>query len=262
MKTEQMKRIKLFGIFIILLVATQSCVVSSLHPLYTDSDRVHLNELDGVWQEDDKTRYEITTIVDTTGLEDQLKNLESVSKIKHKAGSKLKVKYRPNNNASVSKDSITGQVVVSGTLDHDQIMHYLYPDTRKHYQIKVFDKKDTSVFDGILSKLDEYYFLDLIPNDNCVGDKIGDSNIGGMLIRTHGFFKIELEGDQLKVNTIVLDAFEDLIKKQKVRIEHIERDDKLIITAKTPEIQKFLIKFADTEIFNDPDEALMLKRIK
>ncbi|WP_321299676.1 hypothetical protein [Marinifilum fragile] len=261
MKTEQIKRIKLFGFFIILLVATQSCVVSSLHPLYTDSDRVHLEELEGVWLEDDKTRYEITTIVDTTGLEDQLNKMESVSKLKHKVGSKLKVKYKPNSGVSVSKDSITGQFVVNGALDHKQIMHYLYPDTRKHYQIKTLFEKDTSIFDGVLSKLNGNYFLDVIPNDVFLEEKLAESPAIGMLLPTHMFFKIEVKEDQLVLNSIEPDDFKKLLKSNRVRVEYIERDDDVIITAPTEDIQKFLMKFADSELFDEKDKGI-LKRIK
>ncbi|RKE03813.1 hypothetical protein [Marinifilum flexuosum] len=262
MKTEQIKRIKLFGIFIILLVATQSCVVSSLHPLYTDSDRVHLDELDGVWVDEDKTRYEITTIVDTTDMADMLEKMESVSKLKHKVGSKLKVKYKPNSGVSVNKDSITGQLVVNGALDHKQIIHYLYPDTRKHYQIKIFFEKDTSIFDGVLSKLNGNYFLDVIPNDVFLEEKLAESPAIGMLLPTHMFFRIEVKEDQLVLNSIEPDDFKKLLKSNRVRVEYIERDDDVIITAPTEDIQKFLIKFADSKMFNDPDEALILKRIK
>lgn len=104
--------------------------------------------------------------------------------------------------------------------------------------------------------------MDLIPNDKHVDDKISDSFIAGMMIRTHGFFKLDLNKDQLTVNTIENDDFEDLIENKRVRIEHVERDNQVIITAKTEDIQKFLIKFADSKMFNDPDEALILKRIK
>ncbi|WP_282014348.1 hypothetical protein [Marinifilum flexuosum] len=262
MKTEQMKRIKLIGFIIVLLVATQSCVVSSLHPLYTDSDRVHLDELDGVWVDEDKTRYEIKTIVDTADMADILEKMESVSKVKHKVGSKLKVKYKPNSGVSVNKDSITGQFVVNGALDHKQIMHYLYPDTRKHYQIKVFFEKDTSIFDGKLSKLSENYFLDVTPNDGFLEDKLAESLISTMLLPTHMFFKIEVKGEQLLLNSMEPNDFKKLLKENRVRVEYVERDGDIVITAKTEDIQKFLIKFADSKVFNDPDEALILKRIK
>jgi|GEM_PF-2710290 len=243
MKTEQIKRIKLFGIFIILLVATQSCVVSSLNPLYTNMDRIHLDELDGVWEGNEKDRYIIKTIVDSSD---------------HKANIKIDMR------SSFGSDEI----------DHSEIRKRIkaiekklgvkveFPEMKTHYEITMITEKDTSVFDGRLANLGGHYFMDLIPNDKHVEDKISGSFIAGMLVTTHGFFKIDIKNDELVVNTIENDDFEDLIENKRVRIEYVERDNGLIITAKTEDIQKFLIKFADSKMFNDPDEALILKRIK
>jgi hypothetical protein len=265
MKTEKMKRIKLIGFIIVLLVATQSCVVSSLHPLYTDSDRVHLDELDGVWGDDEKGRYEIITIVDSTGLEVKKKKTNHKEMTKEEAffygnGSKKKNTSIEDEKAFFEGKSKQG---INNNSDKAKIEKYFFnPNLRKHYLIKIITEKDTSVFDGKLSNLGGNYFLDLIPNDKHVGDKISGSFIAGMIVRTHGFFKIDLKDDELVVNTIENDDFKDLIENKRVRIEHVEHDDKVIITAKTEDIQKFLIKFANSEIFNDPDEALILKRIK
>lgn len=262
MNKYQNKISKLTFLFLLVLLAAQSCMVSSLHPLYRDRDRVHLDELNGVWIDKDQTRYEITTVVDTTGLDDLMTKMESVSKIKHKVGSKLKVKYNQNSNTTETNDSIIAQFRLKGELDHKDIMYYLYPESRKHYQIKMISKGDIGIFDGILSKLDGHYFMDLISNEKYLESKLGNSQIGALIARTHGFFKINMEGDKVTVNTIEEDDFEELVKNKRIRIEHVKQDHKIIITAKTTDIQKFLIKFADTEIFNDPDEALILKRIK
>lgn len=237
MKTEQMKRIKLIGFFIVLIVATQSCVVSSLHPLYTNMDRVHLDELDGVWEDDEKDRLIIKTIVDSSDY-----------KLKGKFGSD-----------EISHESIKRTIK---KLEKDLDVKVEFPNLNKHYEITMISEKDTSIFDGRISNLHGHYFLDLIPNDEFVGDKIADGLISGMMVRTHGFFKIDLNDDELVVNTIENKDFEELIEKKQVRIEHVETDNKIIITAKTEDIQKFLIKFADSKMFNDPDEALILKRIK
>ncbi|NOU60217.1 hypothetical protein [Marinifilum caeruleilacunae] len=243
MNTKQLKRIKLIGIFLLLLAATQSCVVSSLNPLYTNTDRIHLDELNGVWKGEEKDRYIIKTIVDS---------------------SSHKINGKPDVRSSFGSDEI----------DHDEIKKRVqeiekdlgvtveFPKMNKYYEITMITEKDTSIFDGKLSNLGGHYFLDLIPNDKHVGDKISGSFIAGMIVRTHGFFKIDFKGDELVVNTIENDDFEDLIENKRVRIEHVEHDNKVIITAKTEDIQKFLIKFADSQIFNDPDEALILKRIK
>ncbi|MCZ4694136.1 hypothetical protein DWB61_02450 [Ancylomarina euxinus] len=241
MKT--IKILKLNSLVLIILIVTQSCVVSSLNPLYTNTDQIHLDELNGVWEGDEKDQYIIRTIVDS---------------------SDYKLKGNLDMRSSFGSDEIDHDKIKKTIKDlEDKLdMKVEFPKMNKHYEITMITEKDTSVFDGNLSNLQGHYFLDLIPNDNFVEEKISKSFISGMMIRTHGFFKLVLKDDELIVNTIENDDFEDLIENKRVRIEHVERDNKVIITAKTEDIQKFLIKFADTEIFNDPNEALILKRIK
>jgi hypothetical protein len=237
MNTKQIKKIKLIGFLILLLAATQSCVVSSLNPLYTNTDRIHLDELNGDWVDNEKNRYTIKTIIDSSDY--KVKGEFGSDEINHDAIKKTIRKFEKELNVKVE-----------------------FPKMNKHYEITLISEKDTSVFDGKLSNLHGHYFLDLIPNDNHVEDKLSGSFIAGMIVRTHGFFKIDLKNDELVVNTIENHDFEDLIENKRVRIEHVEHDNKVIITAKTEDIQKFLIKFADSEMFNDPEEALILKRIK
>lgn len=259
------KHFKLSCLFLLILFVTQSCVVSSLHPLYTDSDRVHLDELDGVWMEEDKTRYEITTIVDSTGLEVKKDKTNPKGMSKEEAffngsgGKKKKASIEEENEFFEGKSKKRN----ISDADKNKIENFFFnPQLRKHYQIKIFSEKDTSIFDGKLSKLDGNYFLDIIPNEKCLENKLEESYMSALIARTHGFFKLDIKDDELMINGIEYDDFEELLKKKRIRIEYVERDDNIIITAKTPDIQKFLIKFADDKMFNDPKEALILKRIK
>lgn len=301
MKTKHNKIFKLSCLFLLILFVTQSCVVNSLYPLYTDNDRVHLDELDGMWISNDNERYEITTIVDS--LENENIVLNSTDKfgsdkvdlkeikyaIKHNSKLKEEEFFEGNNkSSSEDKEQMSKEEAFfngvggkkknittdeenaffeggdrNSCKDKDQMnkeeRYFFNPQLRKHYQIKMITKRDTCIMDGRLSKLDGHYFLDVIPNEKALEKRL-ESYIRGLTIRAHGFLKLDLSEDELKVNAIEYDDFEDLMKNKKIRIEHVERDNEIIITAKTRDIQKFLIKFADTKMFNDPDEALILKR--
>lgn len=304
MKT--IKTLKFSSLFLFILIATQSCMVSSLHPLYTDNDRVHKEELNGIWIGDDDKRIEITTVTDTTGLAVQSKNVQNISKIKDKAGVKFKVKYSYNkkDNDSVAKDSLskeerfmmgldkkkneeqsTGSTKENSNLskedrfmmglDQDkksikadksvsikQIKYFMYPDTRKHYQIKTITKTDTIIYKGHISKINEHYFLDIIPDGDMLITRINNTDLLSLVTPMHGILKLKINKDQLQLNAIEYDSFERIIKKKKIRIEYIERNGKVIITSKTSDLQKFLIKFADTELFNNKDGELILSRLK
>ncbi|WP_372751173.1 hypothetical protein [Labilibaculum sp.] len=208
------KYFKLSCLFLFILFATQSCVVSSLHPLYTDSDRVHLDDLDGVWIDEDHEIIEIKTIVDST--------------------------------------------------ESDKTEQFFFnPVLRKHYQITVRSKKEkNAVFDGRLSKLDGNYFLDLIPNEKFLEKNLDNINLIGLVVPMHALFKLQIKDDQLILDGIGNDVFEKLIDENKIRIDYIKRGDRIVLTSKTSDLQKFLIKFSDDKMFNDPKKALILKRIE
>ncbi|MDE5420633.1 hypothetical protein L3073_00255 [Ancylomarina sp. DW003] len=304
-----MKTIKIFKLnsfFLFILIATQSCMVSSLHPLYTSTNLIHKEELNGKWQTNDGTKIEITTITDTTGLAEQSKNMQDISKIKHKVGTKLKVKYSKNR---IDKDSVetetlskeerfmmglnkekeNGQSISSTKKNSDlskeerfmmgldqpkkggnqnkipsmkQMIYFMYPNTRKHYEIKLITKRDTSFFEGRLAKLDKYYFLDVIPHEDYLEQKLDNDNMISLVVPMHGFFKLNFIDKKLKLNWIYFEDFKKLRKNKKIRLARISRDDREIITAKTSNIQKFLIKFADSDLFNNKDAELILTPLK
>ena len=303
-----MKTIKIFklsSLFLFILIAAQSCVVSSLHPLYTDNYRVHKEELDGIWIGDDGTRVEITTITDTTGLADQSKNMQNISKIKDKPGVKFKVKY---SRKKIDRDSVEDGLLskeerfmmgldkekkkeqdISSTKknsplskeelfmmgsDHKkdikpnkmpsmkQIKYFMYPNTRKHYEIKLITEKDTAFFQGHLAKLGNHYFFDIIPDEYRMEKKLDSGCMISLVSPMHGFLKLEFIDEKLKLNWITSNDFIKIRKNKKIRLAHVSRDDKEIITAKTSAIQKFLIKFADSELFNNEDAEMILTPLK
>ena len=242
MNTKYINRAKVIGFIFILIVAIQSCAVSSLHPLYTGKDRVHLDELDGTWIDEDQTIYEIKTIVDSLGLN------EPVVKTKE-------------DEDSFNFDFFTTEQEKQKKIK--KIASYKFnPNLRKHYRVTIITKKDTCILDGRLSKLEEYYFIDVVPNEDNMYEKMGDTYAAGLMSRNHGFLKLHLKKNEIGFNAITQDRFEELVEDRKIRIQHVKRENQIIITAKTRDIQKFLIKFADSEMFNNPKEALILKRIK
>lgn len=265
MKIKQLGILKVSTLFLFILIATQSCMVSSLHPLYTDIDRVHLDKLDGVWLEEDNTRFEITTIVDSVGLESKKAKTDPKEMSVEDAffngldGKKTKSTIE-NTNAFFEGKSKT---VNTSEIEQSKIENFFFkPDLRKHYQIKIFSEKDTSTFDGKLSQLDKYYFLDIIPDDDALEKKLNDDYLIGLVAPMHGFLKLQFMGGKLKVNWIESNDFKELRKEKKLRLKSIKQNDREIITAKTSDIQKFLIKFADTELFNNEDSELILTPVK
>ena len=190
-------------------------------------------ELNGTWVGDDDAIYEIKTIIDST-----------VSKT--------------FNTKDIEIDEIR-QKLTDWEKKFDAAI--VFPTTNHYYEIKIITKKDTAVFEGRVSKLKDHYFLDIIPDDDILEKRIDNINLIGLVAPMHGIIKLKIKDDELQLNAIENDDFEKLIKEKKIRIEYISRGNRMIITSKTSDIQKFLIKFADTELFNNTDDALILKRL-
>lgn len=240
MKTKQIKIFKLSALFLFILIATQSCMVSSLHPLYTNMDRVHLDELNAKWIDSDSTIYSITTKIDssrTIPIQKKLEKNIEINTSKHET-EEMKQKVIANRKSFI--ESI------------DNMSSF------KFYEIIITEKTGTTIFLGKLSKLDKYYFLDVIPDEDHMEKKLDDNYMISLVVPMHGFFRLELMDEKLKLNWIFSEDLKKLRKNKKIRLEHISRDDREIITAKTTDIQKFLIKFADSKLFNNHKDAELI----
>lgn len=264
-------RLAIFGA--IICVGLQSCVVGSLHPFYDEANRYHIDSLDGKWiSKDGKTKVEITTITDTTGLASQKNNFEGIKSIKHKVGSKLKVKFKLNDSiakGSSYKDELRmlkgsdedkKKVLSKAKYDKKQVMYYLYPYARKHYKIKYTAEGVTSVFKGVLSKFNKNYFLDVTLDDDFIDKQIANPYIEALTFKIHVCYKLQLVDDELQIYSIDMDDFKNLIRSKKIRIPYSRIDDQVIITAETDDLQKFLLKLSGAGYFEKKAHKDILKR--
>ncbi len=247
MKTNQFKLLKISTLFLFILFVTQSCTISSLHPLYTYKDRVHKEELNGSWVDSKGNHYEVTTHIER----DVSETLEWCEQ---------------KNVELLESDNIDSLDLKKKILNNEKTMN-VFNNAKKFpraklYRIAIIQKKDTTIFQGRLSKLGEYYFLDVIPDGDDLIEKLDDELLVSLVAPMHGFFKIQFSNNELKLNWLETGVMEQLAQEKKIRLKYMSTDDREIITATTSDIQKFLIKFADTKMFNDPKEALILKRVK
>tara|TARA_R110001583_G_scaffold25760_9_gene93134 strand:+ start:3272 stop:4012 length:741 start_codon:yes stop_codon:yes gene_type:complete len=246
-----MKTIKIFKLssfFLFILIAAQSCMVSSLNPLYTHKDRILNDRIEGEWIDSDKNNYKITLLT-----EPRL------------------IKFRDGFPARLD-NAIENELVDSAKLTKDpESIKRLYESFNKmeklakysFYQIKMSHENKITIFEGRLSKLGDNYFLDIIPNDDNIESKLDDDYMIGLVAPMHGFIKVQFLADsKIKLNWMDSEAFKSLRKSKKVRIKSQRRNDREIITARTSAIQKFLIKFADSELFNNKDAELILTPLK
>ena len=71
---------------------------------------------------------------------------------------------------------------------------------------------------------------------------------------THIFAKAEINEEQLILHFFDIGWLDDLIEKNRIKISHVNLEDRVLLTAKTDELQKFILKFAnDSTTFIEAD---------
>jgi hypothetical protein len=80
------------------------------------------------------------------------------------------------------------------------------------------------------------------------------------LIPAHTFIKINFSGPQLKMWLTNEDEMEKLIKEEPNAVKHTFIEDRLILTAPTKELQKFVLKYADDKRVFKSDIVLVRKK--
>ncbi len=98
---------------------------------------------------------------------------------------------------------------------------------------------------GQLARLGEFLYLDVAPEKDT------------LLIPAHLFFKVELEGDELRLSYLDDDWLTKMLKENRITIGHEFMDPEeegLLLTASTTELQELMEKYA-----TDPQTAEEMK---
>ena len=214
-----MKPIRLTALFIMPILFLNGCFLKSVHPLITSKEAIILNGLEGSWEKEDE---KWTFIID------------------------------PQSIPGIEFDVFDADFDVEIPLEPDYLIIYEnFEDI----------EKDTTLFVGHVGKLGEYYYLDL----SLFRSGIRTGNLKeAHLFTVHTFSKISISDKMLSIEFFKDSWIRDLILNNKVRIAHerirdpiddFDEDIDILITASTPELQKFVKKYSsDSEAFDGPIE--------
>ena len=103
----------------------------------------------------------------------------------------------------------------------------------------------------VMVKLKDKLFLDVYP-DELPWDMEDPNQVNWpynafFMIPAHTFIKVDSIEPQLKLRITMDDKMEELLKEYPNAIEHILIEDRLVLTAKTKQLQEFILKYADDE---------------
>jgi hypothetical protein len=102
-----------------------------------------------------------------------------------------------------------------------------------------------------LGRLGKFWFIDSSPL------KSEDDH---HLLQAHILSRIWLNGDTLRVASIESDWLREMIDAKKLSISHVRRDNDIILTATTQELQQLVLRFAeDDKAFPSPGVLIRTK---
>lgn len=124
-----------------------------------------------------------------------------------------------------------------------------------------------TTYDVHILKLEGNYFLDFYLTEITTPDgKVANENKNIAfwtfhIFPVHTFAKLTIENDTLQIDWFDGEWLKDQIKEKKIKIKHEMNDDNLLLTAKTADLQKLVVKYANTEAaFKDGNKLTLTRK--
>lgn len=122
----------------------------------------------------------------------------------------------------------------------------------KEYELRIYDmEKEYGSFEAHLVKIQDMLFLDLYPDSEQIDEL--DDFYKMHLLAVHTFMKVDQIEPNLQLRMIDYEKVENILENDPNVIKHEIVDDRIVLTATTEELQRFVIEYVK-EIFMDKDE--------
>jgi hypothetical protein len=250
------------SLFILLI----SGCIPSLHPIYTEKDRIIDDRLLGSWKmyDDDLPNFGFT--VESDDEEDQkegerlMKELEDEN-IPHSSswtferaadyegefklsGGKATFSFSPGARSFLPENSI---IKNEKELPYYFLTHHSYNmgDTIKNYMIVN------------LTRIAGQLYMDFYPYD--LKDEKSRSRFASNYINGHTFARVEFKDNKVMMYPFNIDYFTTLLKEKRIRLKHENLgEDNIVLTASTKELRAFIANYGDDEeLYEGPEELVM-----
>src|SRR3972149_838104 len=140
------------------------------------------------------------------------------------------------------KDLVFDPALVGTWVDEDGKNIWEFQKSRENaYELVYTENEEPAKFQAHLLKLGDFLFLDVFPEE----PEMKNGLYKGLLIPAHGFSRIWMEGDLVRLAYLDPDWLKQMIDKKKVKIDHDFIDQSIILTAQTEDLQKFAVKYAE-----------------
>ena len=159
------------------------------------------------------------------------------------------------------KTLIFKEELIGKWLGDDDVLWQFTRAGDKEYELRIReDEKEVGRFSAHLIEIKGWMFLDLYPEDEQLKDL---SDFYKMhILPVHTFMKVDQINPNLQLRMIDYDKVKKMLENDPNLIKHeVVDDDRIVLTASTEELQKFVIEHVDT-IFTDASDAIRLKPLK
>ena len=278
-------KMKFIGAILIAAVMMSSCLLPSLHPIYTEETREIDDRIIGTWTIDEESALDIlydlpkATLITNkaTEIDTQFISPKEVegydqsqsSWIFERAALITSEGYFGDKATRFAETRFVGapSMVPEGFQLIHKEEHPFYLLTHKHIDLPDPDttvvyinkiKRPDTITTRLLVNMTEIggdVYLDFIPyGDGSVG------KFGGNYIKAHSFAKVSLDDGHLAISMFDGDFIEELIKNRKVRLRHekLGEEERIVLTASTAELRSFIDKYGDDPNLYD-DQLLFSK---
>lgn len=127
----------------------------------------------------------------------------------------------------------------------------------KAFQLTVQEEgKPVGIFDVHLLRRGKVMFIDFFPEEP---ENVNEF-YSGHAIPAHSFGRFSLEGNVLRIAFLDIDWLEDGISEGRLQIRHERRDDMIVLTASTEELQAFVQEHLEEAFKWDEVEVQLQKR--
>ena len=129
--------------------------------------------------------------------------------------------------------------------------------TNKMYKLTITEKGGKQGrFDAHLFQLKQEYFLDLIPDDCHYATNQADL-VGASMYPGHLLVRVPQLEPGLKLALFDFGWLDKFLKKNPKALAHHREGDRIVLTAGTRDLQKFVLKhLGEDELFEKPDEMI------
>jgi hypothetical protein len=150
------------------------------------------------------------------------------------------------------KDLVFDPALIGTWVEENEKETWTFQKAGDHtYDLFYEGEGDSAEFEAHLLRLGKFEFLDIYPEEPDIKNDFCKFH----LILTHTFSRIWIDGDTLRTAMLNPQWLEDMIARRNVKIAHERLDDRIVLTASTKELQKFILKYAeDINAFPDPAE--------